>query len=1064
MELNRRDFVKAAAAGTVSTLVSSGWAATQSVDPVTSVDNPLKSYPNRDWEEVYHDIYAYDRVDWTVCHPNCTQSCALNFYMKNGVPIRAEQIYHEEEGSPGPGSPGGYEEAGVSRHWNPRGCMKGLTLHRRTFEPSRIKYPLVRKGWDPDDPNPEGRGSDEFERVSWDEALDLIAEKMASLEDEKRFHVFNAIKADGLFTRHGSARRLASIFGGCEWTEYDWYADLPPGHVMTTGYQTSDSDASAWRAADYTIMQGKNLIHNKLADNHWLQETRERGGKMVGIYPDYSPTVQKCDRWLPVRPGSDPAVPLAFAHVVIDEELYDEEFMRGYTSLPLLVREDSDKYLRAHEVFEDVDPPEGGVEKEPSHHIEGDWGRFVVLGEDGDLHAVDRESVGEETPETARLEVESEVSLADGSTVEVRSDFARQKANVMENYAPETVEEITTVPAEKLRQTAREFAAAERAQWFTGEGINHWFYGASEVQRGIFLVQAMLGNIGERGAGYYNYSGQYKIELLDGYPTYVNPDGNSAHGIYPGHMFAFFGGETLDPSSIRGDYDGDLVAQDDLEEPLMPEGASSFNLHRPEVLWTMNCNLLNQTKHQEHVMQNFVTHPDTANELFVVSDMHMTYSARYADIVLPVPSWLECEYPDITVGPENPFVHMDSGVMEPIYDTKQDGEIVARVAEKLDEKIPPEERNVDSFRDYFAEFLDDDGDVTNYIQEAFDAGTTTQGIDVADLRDGPERLKLKTYPRVPFYSQVHDDRPFYTKTGRMEFHKEEDRLIELGRDDIHHYESVEGTPYDPGKRWDEAKDGTNDLFDDGNRFHYNTPHPKYRTHSSWGMTDWNLIWSSRDFGSTNADPEGTERLVEDFSFPTGDGETNDAPPLGEPFVEMHPSDAADVGVETGDYVRISGERGSMVVRVMVSERQRPTDAGDVGQLTIWHGWWDQQFPEDEEAPDKDAHGYNVATNIWLDPLLESDGMVHKPTFGDPNVSDLVDEDIAWQGAGFAQGYEEAVWAPTGVERDTLVEVEKYEEADWRPADARKDDLVSDYIDGSLQTDAGSDAGGSGGDS
>ncbi|MFC7323450.1 molybdopterin dinucleotide binding domain-containing protein [Halorubrum rutilum] len=217
------------------------------------------------------------------------------------------------------------------------------------------------------------------------------------------------------------------------------------------------------------------------------------------------------------------------------------------------------------------------------------------------------------------------------------------------------------------------------------------------------------------------------------------------------------------------------------------------------------------------------------------------------------------------------------------------------------------------------------------------------------------------------------------------------------------------------------------------------------------MTDWNLIWSSRDFGSTNADPAGTERLVDDFSFPTGDGETNDAPPLGEPFVEMHPTDAEEIGIETGDYVRISGERGSMVVRAMVSERQRPTDAGDVGQLTIWHGWWDQQFPEDEKNPDKEAHGYNVATNIWLDPLLESDGMVHKPTFGDPNVSELVDEDVAWHDAGFAQGYEEAVWAPTGVERDTLVEVEKYEEADWRPGDARQDDLVTDYIDGSLQT-------------
>ncbi|MFC4450917.1 molybdopterin-containing oxidoreductase family protein [Halorussus aquaticus] len=1050
MSLSRRDFVRGAGAGAVGTLLSSSWGATQSVEPVTEVDNPLKSYPNRDWEQVYHDIYAYDEVDWTVCHPNCTQSCALNFYMKNGVPIRAEQVYHNEEPSVGPS---GYEDAGVSQNWNPRGCMKGLTLHRRTFEPSRIKYPMVRKGWDPDDPNPEGRGEDEFERVSWDEAADLIAEKMASLEDNKRFHIFNAIKADGLITRHGAGRRLASIFGGCEWTEYDWYADLPPGHVITTGYQTSDADAADWRKSDYTIIQGKNLIHNKLADNHWFQEMRERGGEMVGIYPDYSPTVQKCDRWLPIRPGSDPAIPLAFANVIISEELYDPDFVRKFTSLPLLVREDDDKYLRAHEVFDDHEAPPEGDEQ----HEENDWGDFVVLDQNGNPKAVTREEVGDEMPTTPQLDAKTDLSLADGSTVTVETDFSRQKRNVLENYSPEQVEEITTVPADAIEKTAREFADAENGQWFTGEGINHWFHGNSELQRSIFFVQSMLGNVGKPGSGYYNYSGQYKIELLDGYPHYVNPDGHAAHGMYPGYAFAFFGGEQLDPHEIRGDFDRemDLVPQGDAEEPVMPKNAETYTMSKPSILWTMNCNLLNQTKHQEHVVNNFTKHPDTSNELFIVSDIHMTYSARHADIVLPAPSWLECDYPDITVGPENPFITMDHGIMDPIYDTKQDGEVLAMVAEKLDEKIPREERNVDSYRSYFSEFLDEDGDVRKYIQETLDHGITTEDIDVADLEDGPERLNLKTYPRVPFYSQVHDDRPFYTKTGRMEFHKEEDRFVDLGREDLDHIESVEGTPYGVNQKWPEAGEQENPLYhDEGYQFYYNTPHSKYRTHSSWGMTDWNLIWSARDFGSTSADPEGTERLIDDFSFPEAEGETSEAPPLGEAFVEMHPSDAADIGVENGDYVRISGKRGGTVVRAMLSERQRPGKAGDMGQLTLWHGWWPQHFPDDEEKGDDEVKGFNTTTNIWLDPGQETDDLVHKSVFGDPNVSDEVSEDISWHGAELEHGYEETVWAPTGVNRDDLVTVEKYEEADWWPGDARKDDLVSDYIGGSLQSKGG----------
>ncbi len=492
------------------------------------------------------------------------------------------------------------------------------------------------------------------------------------------------------------------------------------------------------------------------------------------------------------------------------------------------------------------------------------------------------------------------------------------------------------------------------------------------------------------------------------------------------------------------------MAHEDAEEPVLPEGATSYTMKKPEVLWTMNCNLLNQTKHQEHVVRNFIKHEDTSNELFIVSDLHMTYSARHADIMLPVDSWLENQYPDITVGPENPFIMMDHGVMDRIYDTKQDGEILALLAERLDEKIPESERDL-SYRSYFAEFLDDDGDVRNYIQDTLDAGMTTRGISVDELEKGPKRLQLKTYPRIPFYSQIHEDRPFYTKTGRMEFHKEEDRFIELGRDDLDHIESPEGTPYGRNMKWPEAKDESNPLYDDGYTFFHNTPHPKYRTHSSWGMTDWNLIWSSRDFGSTSADPRGTERLVDDFSFPDGDGETNEAPPLGEAFVEIHPTDAEKIGVENGDYVRVRGERGDTVVRAMISERQRPGDAGDLGQLTMWHGWWVQHFPDDEDDPDPDGEkGFNVTTNIWLDPGQETDDLVHKGVFGDPNISDVIDDEIAWHGAGLHEGYEETVWAPTGVNRDNLVTVEKYREADWWPGDARRDDLVESYVGGSLQ--------------
>jgi hypothetical protein len=84
-------------------------------------------------------------------------------------------------------------------------------------------------------------------------------------------------------------------------------------------------------------------------------------------------------------------------------------------------------------------------------------------------------------------------------------------------------------------------------------------------------------------------------------------------------------------------------------------------------------------------------------------------------------------------------------------------------------------------------------------------------------------------------------------------------------------------------------------------------------------------------------------------------------------------------------------------------------------------------------------------------MLETDDLVHKSVFGNPNIADEVEDDIAWaDSSGFHHGYEETVWAPTGVERDTLVKVEKYDDADYWPGDAREDDTFQSYVSGSLQ--------------
>jgi nitrate reductase alpha subunit len=92
---------------------------------------------------------------------------------------------------------------------------------------------------------------------------------------------------------------------------------------------------------------GKNLIENKMPEAHWLTEIMERGGKLVCITPEYSPSATKADYWIPCRTGiSDTTIFLCMAKIIIDKKWYDADFVKKFTDFPLLVRTDTLKRLR----------------------------------------------------------------------------------------------------------------------------------------------------------------------------------------------------------------------------------------------------------------------------------------------------------------------------------------------------------------------------------------------------------------------------------------------------------------------------------------------------------------------------------------------------------------------------------------------------------------------------------------------------------------------------------------------------------------------------------------------
>jgi nitrate reductase alpha subunit len=175
-------------------------------------------------------------------------------------------------------------------------------------------------------------------------------------------------------------------------------------------------------------------------------------------------------------------------------------------------------------------------------------------------------------------------------------------------------------------------------------------------------------------------------------------------------------------------------------------------------------------------------------------------------------------------------------------------------------------------------------------------------------------LNFRTYPRIPFYEQVHDDEPFHTDTGRMHAYADVPEAIEYGENFIVHREGPEATPYLPNvivstnpfvrpedygisrgaEHWDdrtvrnvkmpwrEVKESKNFLWEKGYQFYCLTPKTRHRVHSGWSNVDWHMLYDS-NFG----DPYRLDKR---------------APSVGEHQLHINPQAARDRGIADGDYV------------------------------------------------------------------------------------------------------------------------------------------------------------------
>lgn len=217
-----------------------------------------------------------------------------------------------------------------------RACAKGRSQRNHLLSAGRLKYPMKRKHWKPGGGNKELRGKDEWVRISWDEALDLMATEMLRIKEE---HGNKAV----LCVRPGEpTERLMSEFGGYVngWGEHSGGTFSAAWHMgWGIPFSELENDRLDLENTELFVLWASNPAWSRAGIPMYdLSRYKRNGAKVIVVDPFYNATAQTiADEWIPCRPATDTAMLLAMSYVLIDEDdpqndpLIDWDFLHKYT-------------------------------------------------------------------------------------------------------------------------------------------------------------------------------------------------------------------------------------------------------------------------------------------------------------------------------------------------------------------------------------------------------------------------------------------------------------------------------------------------------------------------------------------------------------------------------------------------------------------------------------------------------------------------------------------------------------------------------------------------------------
>jgi thiosulfate reductase / polysulfide reductase chain A len=515
-------------------------------------------------------------------------------------------------------------------------CARGNAGTGLLYDPDRLKYPLLRTG---------ARGQGAFRRASWDEALTTLAGR---LEHLKTAHGPESVA----FFPHGNSARffgtLLRAYGTPNSAEPSFAQCRGPrevGYTLTFGRELGSPEPLDLEHARMIVLIGSHLGENVFTSQVTaFAEGLSRGAKLAVVDPRFSTAAAKADWWLPIKPGTDIALLLAWMHVLIAESLYDREYIERYGS-----------------------------------------------------------------------------------------GFSELAAHVAP-CTPEWAAEITELPADQIRATARAMGEASPAVVVHPGRHVTWYGDDTQRARAMAILTALLGAYGRKGG------------LL--LPTPV-PRGSFDLPAFP------------EPERGRADGAGSRypLASEELGVTNGLVDATLTGEPYPIKAWIVyGQNVLESIPQRERTLKAI-----EKLDLLVVVDVMPVEQVKYADIVLPEATYLErYDMPTIVTTAAEPFIAIRQPACEPLYESKPGWWIAKSLADRL------------GLQAYFP-----------WASPAEHLATLVEPMNVS-LTELYARGAAR-FPGRPYLDEhaADGESPFETNSGTIELYSRE--LADLGSDPLPRY-------------------------------------------------------------------------------------------------------------------------------------------------------------------------------------------------------------------------------------------------------------------------------------